>query len=469
VRFHIQQDSDIPASTQLNNQICFAIAARHYPPGHRLPSTRQLAMQTGLHRNTISKVYRQLEVDGVVEAIAGSGIYVRDNLIKREFTKSLYSKDKISKAPDQEAKKVVDNLISLGFTLQETREILNNEIDWRIKCGSRIIVSTPREDIGASMLIAEVLSTTVNVPVEVVPMEEIEKVLSNSYNGTIVTSRYFLQPLEKVAKQHGVRAIAVDLSDFQKELKILKELNTGSCVGIVSISPGLLRAAEVIIHSMRGSELMLMTAISDNNSRLLSLLKASNHIVCDGPSLSVVENTLLKNRSQLMRLPQIICAKNYLSIETINHLKKEINLKVKLGIAYNPYLKKYYNISSERERFERKISTGLINSIWFQYGTDIKVLQNELTYLKKIVKDEKLNLFGSLFIPSKQFIARFKFRPWKEVYISEKCLFALDNFFKFTSDLVSFYKNNNVTPVIESDFLSSEKLDSVYSFLENER
>ena len=54
VRFHIQQESDIPASTQLYNQICFAIAARHYPPGHRLPSTRQLAMQTGLHRNTIS-------------------------------------------------------------------------------------------------------------------------------------------------------------------------------------------------------------------------------------------------------------------------------------------------------------------------------------------------------------------------------------------------------------------------------
>ena len=116
------------------------------------------------------------------------------------------------------------------------------------------------------------------------------------------------------------------MSDFQKELKIIKELKTGNCVGIVSISPGLLRAAEVIIHSMRGSELILMTTISDNHSRLLALLKASNYIVCDGPSLSVVENTLLKNRSQLMRLPQIICAKNYLSIETVNQLKKEIGV-----------------------------------------------------------------------------------------------------------------------------------------------
>ena len=48
--------------------------------------------------------------------------------------------------------------------------------------------------------------------------------------------------------------------------------------------------------------------------------------MCDGPSLSVVENTLLKNRSQLMRLPQITCAKNYLSIGTINQLKKEIGV-----------------------------------------------------------------------------------------------------------------------------------------------
>ena len=161
--------------------------------------------------------------------------------------------------------------------------------------------------------------------------------------------------------------------------------------------------------------------------------------------------------------------KNFDSIDALAHLQKEKNLKVKLGIAYNPYLKKYYNISSERERFERKISTGLINSIWFQYGTDINVLQNEINYLKKVAKDEKLNLFGSLFIPSKQFIARFKFRPWKEVYISEKYLYALENFFDFTNDLVGFYKENSITPVIESDFSSSEKLASVYSFLENEK
>jgi len=326
VRFHIQQESDIPASTQLYNQICFAIAARHYPPGHRLPSTRQLAMQTGLHRNTISKVYRQLETDGVVEAIAGSGIYVRDQLLKKEFKDSVNSKNNLNKSPIEESKKSIDQMIQLGCTLQEARKLLTDEIDWRIKCGARVLVSTPREDIGASMLIAEDLSPRVNVPVEVVPMEELEKVLCNSKNGTIVTSRYFLQPLEKLAKKYGVRAIAVDLSDFQKELKMLKELKPGSCVGIVSISPGLLRAAEVILHSIRGNDILLMTANPENSSRLLALLRAANHVLCDGPSLSEVEGTLTKNRSQLMRMPSLHCSANYLSKDTINQLKKEIGI-----------------------------------------------------------------------------------------------------------------------------------------------
>ena len=73
--------------------------------------------------------------------------------------------------------------------------------------------------------------------------------------------------------------------------------------------------------------------------------------------------------------------KNFDSVDVLAYLKKEKNLIVKLGIAYNPYLKKYYRISSERERFEKKFSTGLINSVWLQYGTDIKVLQNEVIYL----------------------------------------------------------------------------------------
>ena len=180
--------------------------------------------------------------------------------------------------------------------------------------------------------------------------------------------------------------------------------------------------------------------------------------------LDFLKNSYSNKNYEILLVSGSSKKKNFDSINVLNNIKKEKNLKVKLGIAYNPYLKKYYKLSSERERFERKISSGLINSIWFQYGTDIKVLQNELNYLKKAAKYEKLNLFGSLLIPSKQFIARFKFRPWKGVHISEKCLSSFEYFNDFTRKLVCFYKKYNITPVIETDFFSLEKLDFVYSF-----
>ena len=159
--------------------------------------------------------------------------------------------------------------------------------------------------------------------------------------------------------------------------------------------------------------------------------------------------------------------KNFDVINVLENLKKENNLQVKLGIAYNPYLNKYFNNSSERNRFELKFSTGLVNSVWLQFGTDISLLRKEVNYLKNKIKDKNIYLFGSIFIPSKQFIARFKFRPWREVYISEKYLYSLENFEIFSKDLIEFYDENNIIPVIETDFFSAEKLASVTSFFKN--
>ncbi len=184
--------------------------------------------------------------------------------------------------------------------------------------------------------------------------------------------------------------------------------------------------------------------------------------------LVFLENSSSNRNYEILLLSGSNKKKNFDTINVLSNIKKEKNLKVKLGIAFNPYLKKYYKDITERERFDRKFSSGLINSIWFQYGTDIKILQNELTYIKKVAKYEKINLFGSLLIPSKQFIARFKFRPWKGVHISERFLYSLDDFYSFTRDLVCFYKNNNITPLIETDFASTEKLASLYSFFRDE-
>lgn len=157
--------------------------------------------------------------------------------------------------------------------------------------------------------------------------------------------------------------------------------------------------------------------------------------------------------------------KDFDVINVLSYLKEEEYLKIKLGIAYNPYLKNFYNNSSERDRYEQKISTGLVNSVWFQFGTDMNLLKKEVKYINLINKQKKLNLFGSILIPSKEFVARFKFRPWKEVYIADKYLNNLKKFYVFAKDLINFYLENNITPVIETDFASTKRIENLYSFL----
>ena len=61
MRFHIQQESDIPASTQLYNQICSQSQRGITRRGIDFRASAGDADR--LHRNTISKVYRQLETD----------------------------------------------------------------------------------------------------------------------------------------------------------------------------------------------------------------------------------------------------------------------------------------------------------------------------------------------------------------------------------------------------------------------
>ena len=76
-RLSIQPDSEVSPSQQLFKQIQFAIASRYYTPRQRLPSTRQLAQQLKIHRNTVSRAYQLLEIAGLVEFKKGSGIYVK--------------------------------------------------------------------------------------------------------------------------------------------------------------------------------------------------------------------------------------------------------------------------------------------------------------------------------------------------------------------------------------------------------
>ena len=77
MRLWLNRSGEVSLREQLTTQIVLGILSREMPPGHRLPSTRELARRFGIHANTASAAYGELERDGWVEFRHGSGVFVR--------------------------------------------------------------------------------------------------------------------------------------------------------------------------------------------------------------------------------------------------------------------------------------------------------------------------------------------------------------------------------------------------------
>lgn len=72
-------DGDLPRYRVLYQAIRESILGHRLPPGTRLPSTRELARELGLSRNTVLSTFEGLLAEGYISARAGSGTFVADD------------------------------------------------------------------------------------------------------------------------------------------------------------------------------------------------------------------------------------------------------------------------------------------------------------------------------------------------------------------------------------------------------
>lgn len=74
--YHVDPHSGIPIYIQLKDQIKKAVASGQLQSGEQLPSVRELALKLTINPNTVSKVYHELEREGIIETARGLGTFV---------------------------------------------------------------------------------------------------------------------------------------------------------------------------------------------------------------------------------------------------------------------------------------------------------------------------------------------------------------------------------------------------------
>lgn len=72
----VDHTSAEPPFEQVRRQIAAQVNSGLLPPGTRLPTVRALASEVGLAVNTVARVYRELEADGVVVTEGRRGTFV---------------------------------------------------------------------------------------------------------------------------------------------------------------------------------------------------------------------------------------------------------------------------------------------------------------------------------------------------------------------------------------------------------
>jgi len=80
--FYLDRESDLSLRQQIRQKLVDGIRSGAFPGGTRLPSSRKLAQQLRVSRNTVVSVYQDLIADGYIVSRQRSGIFVNDDVAK---------------------------------------------------------------------------------------------------------------------------------------------------------------------------------------------------------------------------------------------------------------------------------------------------------------------------------------------------------------------------------------------------
>ncbi len=116
--FSVDPHGGSPIYLQLEEQIRRAIAIGALAPGERLPTVKGLAIELKVNANTVARVYRDLEQEGVIATAPGRGSFVRE-------TEAV---DNVQRAAADTVTVAIDNAVreaqSLGISRDAVRDTL---------------------------------------------------------------------------------------------------------------------------------------------------------------------------------------------------------------------------------------------------------------------------------------------------------------------------------------------------------
>lgn len=285
--FVLKRKGGVPLHDQLLAQLELRILSGVLAPGQRLPSVRALARRLGLHANTVSSAYRDLEAAGHVELRRGAGVYVR----------------KGSPAALEDARGL-DELIRLALSAAFRKGHSGAEIRaaferWLLAAPpERVVIVDPRRE--TLELVAHEIRSSLGVPASGCTLEELEKEPGLASGALLVALPYHASKVVRAAPGAPVETILVGGSEDDQQA--VMSVPTGGTVLLVSASPILLKIAQAIIGGLRGDEILVEGRLVSRRAEWRRLLPAADLVIADALAAGVVREARPRRMRELRLL-----------------------------------------------------------------------------------------------------------------------------------------------------------------------
>ena len=126
INFQMDPKSGVPFYRQIIEQIRYGIATGDLKVGEQLPTVRALAVQLKVNLNTVTKAYKELEIQKILETQQGTGTFIGSVEVK------IPVKERLGKLKTI-CSEFINIASSYGFTIQnliselKTMEVKNEK------------------------------------------------------------------------------------------------------------------------------------------------------------------------------------------------------------------------------------------------------------------------------------------------------------------------------------------------------
>lgn len=117
IQFVLDPKTGIPFYRQIIDQIKFGIASGNLKAGEQLPTVRALAVELKVNLNTVTKAYKELEIQNILETQQGSGTFIN----KTDITIPVKERNK-------KLQSICNEFLTIAFSYGFSKEEIINEL-----------------------------------------------------------------------------------------------------------------------------------------------------------------------------------------------------------------------------------------------------------------------------------------------------------------------------------------------------